>query len=279
MDPPAPKAGALARLCHTEILLAVNTDMKTAILVTGRPRFSREFDDLLINLKNYDQLDWFFLLWNSDHAEDIRIPPSWPYGDIDTIRGRILHNLPERSNIAHLSIVDPPAFDATKSYNITPWSVAPNIWTMYFGIQAVNDIREQYELKHGPYDLAIRARPDIGVDTPLDLRSLQEQLSNMPPTVVVSSNERHGMSGTPLNDMFGIMLPSTMSTYSRAFENIDKYNAQGLPFHGETVLAHHLHVNNIAVPPTNFRCVGRQYGRNGEPRLGDDSNSDFGRWN
>jgi hypothetical protein len=247
--------------------------MKVAILISGRPRFTKEFDDLLDSLTSYDQLDWYFLLWNATHEQDVRIPPTWP-NNVDDARKRIESKLPERSNIAHLSISEPPAFDNTKQYNLTPWSVAPNIWTMYYGIYAVNQIRKQ----NGSYDLIIRTRPDIGITEKLDLTARHQQLISSPPSVLMPSNHRHGMWGNAVNDLFGIALPNVMDIYADAFNHIDEYNSRGVPFHGETVLAHHLSVNNIQVPNTDFHSVMRLYTNNGQPWV-DDTSIEYGRWN
>lgn len=247
--------------------------MKTAILISGRPRFTREFDDFLNSLTNYDQLDWYFLLWNSTHEQDVRIPPNMPH-ELEAIREYISSRLPANSNIAYLNSADQPAFVDDGQFKLTPWSIAQNIWTMYYGIKLVNDVREQ----NGPYDLVIRTRPDIGITEKLDLRAIHAHLSTQPPTVLMPDNHRHSMIGTPVNDLFAIGLPDIMSTYSRAFDSIPSMNQRNLPFHGETVLSYHLRENNIAVPLPNFHSVMRYYTHNGQPWV-DDSSTDFGRWN
>jgi len=247
--------------------------MKIAIMISGQPRFTREFDDFLNSLSNYNQLDWYFVLWNSTHEQDVRIPPTWPT-DVDAVRERIQARLPVNSNIVHLSVEDAPVFDESQNFRLTPWSIAKNIWTMYYGIHCVNAIREQY----GPYDLVIRTRPDIGITETLDLTAIHQQLINLPPTVLVPNNHRHSMLGTPVNDLFGIGLPGVMSTYSRAFERLEEFKQQQYPFHGETVLSLHLQSSNIQIPGTNFHSVMRLYTKDGNPWV-DDNSIDFGQWN
>lgn len=247
--------------------------MKTAILISGRPRFTQEFDDFLNSLTNYDQLDWYFLLWNTAHKEDVRVPPNWPT-TIEDVRDHIAGKLPANSNIVYLEQPAPPEFDSTQNFNLTPWSIAQNIWTMYYGIHAVNSIREQ----HGSYDLVIRTRPDIGITESLDLRAIHQQLIEQPNIVLMPENHRHSMIGTPVNDLFAIGLPETMSVYSRAFESIAEINEKHLPFHGETVLSYHLRKNDIQVPSPNFHSVMRYYTHNGQPWV-DDTSISFGRWN
>ena len=39
--------------------------MRVAIMISGRPNFTKDFDNFLPKLKGYDQLDWFFYLKNN----------------------------------------------------------------------------------------------------------------------------------------------------------------------------------------------------------------------
>lgn len=246
-------------------------------MLSGLPRFTREFDDFLNSLSNYDQLDWYFLFWNATYNDDVRIPPNWPV-DPSAAREKVKNFLPDKSNIIHYEVTTPPQFDSSKSYNLTPWSIAKHIWTMYYGIYAVNSVRRAHETTAKPYDLVIRTRPDIGITEKLDLAHLHDQLKQSPNTVLMPNNHRHGMTGNPVNDLFGIALPDTMNIYAQTFEYIDAYNQAGLPFHGETVLSHHLKVNNINIPHPGFHSVMRLYTNHGGPYVGDTS-VEYGRWN
>lgn len=232
--------------------------MKIAILISGQPRFNREFNDLLDNLTGYNQLDFFFHLWNSDPGEIHWIPPTWPK-DHDEIRSRIEKNLPDNSHIANLVILPQIDYKVTRKYNLTPWSNPVNIWYTYYGIREVNTLREQYESTHGEYDLVIKARPDTGLASKLDCRSIRDYLKDHPNHVVMPNDRRFGMAGVAVNDLIGIGLGFTMSTYCRAVDYFDHYNDQGCPYHGETLLAWHLTRNGIVAPPTDFNCTFREH--------------------
>lgn len=229
--------------------------MKIAVLISGQPRFNREFNDLLNNLDSNDQIDFFFYLWNSEPSENVFIPPTWPNDPTD----KILENLPKNSRIADIKILDQPEYIVTRSYNLTPWSNPVNIWYTYHGIKMVNEMREQYEQVNGAYDLVIKARPDTGIDRKINFLEIKTFLDQYPNVVVVPNDRRYGMAGVTVNDLLGIGLPSTMSTYCRAIDSFDQYNDQGCPYHGETLLAWHLTKNNIAIPPTNFNCTFREH--------------------
>jgi hypothetical protein len=241
--------------------------MKTAVMISGFPRFTKEFDHLIESFVNYDQLEWFFLFWNSTNNDDRYIPPNWPKNPRD-MEKILLSRLPSNSKIAFLKVVDPPKFDLTKQYILTPWSAQKNILTMYYGIFAINQIRKQF----GEYDLVVRARGDVGIIEKIDFKMFYEYLKSKPNSVIMPDNHRFGMVGPPVNDIFGIGLPNIMDVYADAFNYIDLYNKEGVPLHGETVLSCHLHRNKISAPVSGFNQIFKTYvDQNGQP--------DYGQWN
>jgi hypothetical protein len=244
--------------------------MKAAVLISGQPRFTRELDDFLKNLINYDQLDFFFYLWNATAGENEFITPSWP-NSVEGIRAKISANLPPNSNIIKLEIVDQPTYNPTKEYKLTPWTNANNMWLMFYGIKKVNQLREEWEAEHGNYDLVIRARPDVGIDKPLDLKYTKEFINQNPNYIIMPNNHRHGI-GIAVNDMIGVGAGSTMSVYSNVFDHLDQYHDSNVPYHNETLLGHHLNVNGIQYPATDITVVFRQYHHPHHGKI------DFGNW-
>lgn len=232
--------------------------MKIAIMLSGQPRFNREFSDLLENLRNCDQIDLFLYLWSSDPTESVFIPPTWPK-DIDGIRSRIQANIPEHVRIADLQVLPQIQHSATGQYNLTPWSNPANIWYTYHGIKQVNLMRESYERIHGQYDFVIKARPDAGLRDPIDCCRIKEYLDSNPSSVIMPDDRRFGMQGNPVNDLIGIGLGSTMSTYCSAIDYFDQYNEQGTLYHGETLLSRHLTTNNIQFPSLGVICTFREH--------------------
>lgn len=232
--------------------------MKIAIMLSGQPRFNREFSDLLQNLKNYDQIDLFLYLVNSDPADSVFIPPTWPR-DIDGVRSKILANIPEQVRIADLQVLPQIQHQATGQYNLTPWSNPVNIWHTYYGIKQVNFMRKSYENMHGEYDFVIKARPDTGFRDPIDCRSIKDYLDKNPSTVIMPDDRRFGMQGNPVNDLVGIGLGNTINTYCSAIDYFDQYNEQGTLYHGETLLSKHLVTNNIQFPPLGIICTFREH--------------------
>lgn len=244
--------------------------MKVAITIAGLPRFTREFDDFLEKLKDYDQVDWFFYLWN--RLDDPFVPPNWPATDVDAIRAKIVSNLPANHNIAYLAVHEMPEYIVTRPLNTTPWTSLPGVWYMYYGLKLVNEQREQYELHNGKYDLVIRSRGDISVTHEISCRAAAHYLQQNPSSILMPADHRMGLQGRVVCEAFGIGTSEIMSIYARLFDRLFEYNDNGCMYHPETLTAHHLTVNNIHTPMTNFGFVFRNYNR-------PDWVLDWGRWN
>jgi len=225
--------------------------MKVAFITSGLPRFRPEFDDQLKNLQNFDQADWFFLLWKG--KEDQYIAPSWPINDLEQTKERIQRNLPANHRIAHIELVDPPPYIYNdRPLNLTHWTTAPNIWYMWYGLKTVNQMRLDYEKMAGEYDLVIRTRPDISINEPVNLQLAKEWLDQNPMSLLTPADGRTCLVGQPVNDQFAIGLSPTITKYCECFDNLFNYNDQGLPYHAESLLAYHFMQTGISTPMTNF---------------------------
>jgi hypothetical protein len=243
--------------------------MKIAIMVSGLPRFCREFDDLLTNLTGYTQVDWFFHLWND--YQDPYVHPKWTMYTVDQTREKILNNLPANHHIAYLNLQPLPEYPHNdRPFNRVPWGNPPRIWWNFLGIKLANRAREEYEKINGMYDLVIKNRPDAGI-TPLNCIIAKHTLDQYPNTLLTSANGRTGLGGRSVSDLVIIGCSKKMSIYANCFDHILSYNDQGLPFHAETLLSEHMIRNHIETPMTTFNCILRQYKlENGEV--------DYGRW-
>ena len=231
--------------------------MKVAIMVSGLPRFTENFDILLENLQHYNQIDWFFYLWKSNHQYDPRISPNWCNNRSDLYR-RLVSYMPSNNFVASVQLADMPVFDESKKYNTMEVANPLRVWTMYCGIKSVNRIREQHEISHGKYDLVIRTRVDGMIDRPIYLDRAKEWLMRQPfETLIIPANGRlgfvpFGQTLNPVNDNFAIGESCTMSTYSRVLDYIDQYTEEGIPMTAESMLGYHLLKNNIQTPESSF---------------------------
>jgi hypothetical protein len=228
--------------------------MKTAILISGQPRFTREFDEFLAHLKNYDELDFFFYIWTANHNDHKLIPRSWPV-DKESVRNKIVNTLPANCNVMAVEVNNPPAYSVPKTIQTNPWTNPFNVWNNYYALKQVNLLREQSGVD---YDLVIRARGDIGLITPVDLTAVYNYLVSAANTIISPDNLRNGI-GCSLNDCLAIGTSDTMSVYANAIDKFESYHAQGVPYHAETLLAHHLSANRISYPLTGIQQIKNEY--------------------
>lgn len=228
--------------------------MKTAILINGQPRFTREFDDFLKNLTNYDELDFFFYIWTAKHNETMFIPPSWPL-DKEAVRNKIINTLPENCNLIALEVNDPLEYVVPDHIQRNPWTNPFNVWNNYYSLKQVNLLREQHGVD---YDLVIRARGDMGIRNPIDLRSIHNHLVSNPKMIVTPDNLRNGL-GYSVNDCIALGTSDTMSIYCNSLDEFETYHKHGVPYHAESLLAHHLNVHGITYPLTGIELVAREY--------------------
>jgi hypothetical protein len=250
--------------------------MKIAILVSGQPRFTKDLNDLIYNLQEYDQIDWFVYVWKSSNAVDSYVSPSWN-NDKSQVYTKLVNMLPPNNFIARLEIVDPPKFDINKSYHIVPGGTVPHVWTMYYGLKMINEEKEKYESQFGKYDLVIRTRADLGITKTIFLNRVKQyldQLSNK--TILIPDNGRlgfvpHGMILNTVNDNFAIGTSEDMSTYCQVFDYIDQYTQEGIPMSAESMLGYHLLKNNILTPTSNFEVTVRKHWISADTL-------DYGRW-
>jgi hypothetical protein len=244
--------------------------MKIAVLITGQPRFTREFDDFLDNLEDYDQLDFFFYIWVARHADSMLIPRTWPVAAED-VRSRIIKNLPPKSNLVELVVTDPPEYTPPDWIQRNPWTNPVHVWNNYYALKQVNILRE----KHNPYDMVIRTRGDVGIRSKLNLRSVNEFIQANPKIIITPDNLRNGI-GFALNDMIAFGTGSAMSIYCNAIDHFEQYHKQGLHYHAETLLGQHLRVNGIVYPLTGIEQVKNEYQT--PVSLAHPDFVDYGRW-
>lgn len=248
--------------------------MRVAATISGQPRFTKDFDVFLENLIDYDEVDWFVYLWNN-FEENERVPPFMNNPDNwneSTIRKRFEENLPPNHRVVYFEIHEAPSYTVTRPLNLTPWTSPAGVWFMHLGLKLVTEVREQYEQIHGKYDLVIRTRPDLMIDRPLSIRSIDTIVKQHPKTLITSANHRLGLMGRGVSEAMFIANSDTMSVTCKMFDKLFEYNDLGVPYHPETLTAYHLSVNGIETPMTDFNMNFRSI------KL-PDGTTDWGRWN
>lgn len=244
--------------------------MKVAVQIAGLPRFSKEFDEFINSMQGYDQIDWFFYLWND--GKDQFVAPFWKSSTVDQMREKIANHLPANHNIAYLELHDCPEYTVTRPLNTTQWTNPPNVWYMHLGLKLVTEIREQYEAEHGKYDIVVKARCDSTITPGIDLKAAKLFFDQHPRSILTSANHRLGLMGRVVSEPIAFGTSETISTVCKMFDHLFEYNDQGVLYHPETLTAHHLYVNNIDTPMTDFSFEFRKY------KL-PDGTPDWGHWN
>lgn len=233
--------------------------MRVAALISGLPRFTQDFDITIQQLLSYDQIDWYFYLWNKDSTYDSKITPNWPINDPNEVYRRIKSHLPAGNKIANLQIAEMPSFDNSRHYNFIPTATPQGVWTMHCGLKQVNLLCNQSNIDYG---LVIRTRPDVSINKVIFLDLAKQFLESNSKSIIMPSNARYGFNNHWANDQFAIALPDVMNTYCNAFDFLEQYANEGLPMSGELLLAHHLERNQVAIPPSDFESKIRQFENN-----------------
>lgn len=230
--------------------------MRVAALISGLPRFTQDFDHTIQQLLSYDQIDWYFYLWNKDNTYDSRITPNWPVNDPNEVYKKIKSHLPSNNKIASLQIVEMPEFDSSKNYNFIPTATPQGVWTMHYGLKQVNLLCNQSSID---YDLVIRTRPDVSINRVIFLDLAKQYLESNSPSIIMPNNARYGFGNHWANDQFAIASLDVMKIYANAFDYLEQYASEELPMSGELLLAFHLAKNQIQVPPSDFESMIRHF--------------------
>jgi len=227
--------------------------MKVAILISGSPRFCAGFDTFVNGLTGFETADWFVDLWRSNPPPDklgyenqVLVAPSWRQINQEWAVNKIKSNLPNNHRLAALSLYDSslieyPTVTGPQVHHIN----FPSIWKMHMGWKRVDSLRQSVGIQ---YDLIIRARPDVSLNSPLNLTTIKNSLDQSPKCVFVARDGQHGY-GYNTNDVIGISSPDNIAIYTDLINHSIKYNNAGIMFHPETLLAYHMHCNGLVSTP------------------------------
>ena len=257
--------------------------MKTALLLSGWPRFHAEFDDQLANLHD-SEIDWFVVFWKNyptdvDYTLNACLTPSW----MDNVRTEedavkwLQDRMPQGHKLAHFSFVDWNAFPGhmVGQYpNQVPGTNPEAIFRQFWMFQQVNLIRQE----HKGYDLVIRSRSDASVSTPISLEKINTMLCNEPGRLVIPSNNRQGLSWC---DTFSIGKPEAMDIYASAVDHFNECYGRGVTMHPENIVSHVLVEKGLRWSDDGIIANIRQRGQYLTPNFVKGQKyyqADFGRW-
>lgn len=255
---------------------------RCALLISGEPRFCRELDQLLDKFTNFDQIDWYVLVWDrspqvSDYHRSQQsrlVADSWLAPTQAWAEAKIRENLPAKHTLARLELVD----QQTLNFGLPPHhdgvTNIANAWKMFWCNQQTDLWRQAAEQAQGfNYDLVIKARPDMLAYSNIDLASAAE-ISKNPGCIIMPDNTRAGY-GYAVSDLMALGGSKAMAQYADCINSVNEYIEHGGIFHPETILGWYLRKTNMSIQTMGIRIDIRQLGQ----RLSETAYiSDFGRW-
>lgn len=223
---------------------------KTALILTGNPRFSIDFDSQLNNLQNSD-IELFICFWRRPEGVDPKLSPNWcNLKDGSEVYRRLLPHLPSNFKITSCEVFD-DSFAGEIPQNYEPYNSTPiNVWQQY------RLLKHAYQAVHqlGYFDLVIRSRTDLGLSEPIDLQLAHSCLLQTPNCIYTPNNQRYGYPPN-FNDQFAIGLPHIMEIYCNAVDVFDILYHQGIKYNPEYLLQTHLSNNQIRWPETSWEII------------------------
>lgn len=229
--------------------------MRSAILLSGNPRFCKDFNLQLNILQDYN-IDWFVTMWTRYHTDDTRISPNWNGNTTKELLDWIQPHLPPKHTIQYIELLDhsrAPIPDKTyKEFYANSTNLLQQFWIL--------DYCDQQRRNSGlQYDLIIRSRPDIAILNPLNLNYIHNYLLKSPNTLILPRNERRG-APIPFCDQFAIALPDTMTLYTQTYKSFDNLYNKGVPYNPEYLMANACLELKLNWPMTDFDIGLRTHG-------------------
>lgn len=125
------------------------------------------------------------------------------------------------------------------NYILTPETNIVSVFSMYYKILKANLLKEVYEKINGfTYDIVIRTRFDLSIDSPLNYIIPDENLLYIPK----GWDWRCGY-----NDVFAIGNSKSMNYYSNTFNNLIQILNYGHILHPESLLKVHLDMGGLQI--------------------------------
>lgn len=119
-----------------------------------------------------------------------------------------------------------------------PW-YTPNMVSMFYGIEKVNDIRLDHEKKNNiEYDYIIRMRPDI-LFLPDYIKNIEYYEKGFLHLKDYNPYESQGLPYA-INDYFAIGSPELINQYSKVYSNLDNMIKDGAAINPELLLGYNV---------------------------------------
>jgi len=231
--------------------------MRIAILVSGQPRFTNDFNLFLKNLKGYDHADWFcyFTPDNNSVPADKLPNPYWKeIKDANIASGFLQSMLPVNNFIKVFELSDSDYINLP----LSPPGCPDTTYKDWYNLYQVNQLRLKYEERNNvSYDLIIRLRPDIGLIDELNLDDIN--LNILENSIITPKNKIAGHINLDPNvpkmcNLFVIANSSLITAYCDMITDAHNnfFTKNRYTWHIESAHALHLQNNNVKITTGNF---------------------------
>jgi SAM-dependent methyltransferase len=220
--------------------------VKTALCISGHLRtFEENFQSIKNNILDRLDCDVFIHTW------DI-LGLSYRFTDAElhnTETGLLLNKIKQLYNPRKIVI------EKTKNFPVKPIMQArlidhrdiPGILSMYYKVEACNDLKREYEKEHGfTYDCVIRFRGDLYAEQPIPI----DERTNLNYLYLPAFGNFGGAC-----DQFAFGNSSVMDKYSTLYSNMEVHLHNGAPFHPEKLLLYHIEKQGLPIAKVNFKYV------------------------
>jgi SAM-dependent methyltransferase len=226
-----------------------NKRLKIALCISGHLRtYEDNFKSVYDHILSKHDCDVFIHTWDS-------LGLSYRHTDA----GLHLFNTENfRSKIEFLYNPKKLVIEPNRHFEITPLMQKrlidhrdiSGIVSMIYKIEACNKLKQEYESENNfKYDLVVRFRGDLFVETPLPTDSISNFDSLFLPF--------HG-NFAGINDQFAFGSSAIMDKYSSLYSNLEEYLQAGAYMHPEKIFQYNVDVNKIPIAKVNFRYVIRR---------------------
>lgn len=218
--------------------------LKTALCISGHLRtFESNFESVRSNILDKSDCDIFIHTWGSigtPHRFDANLP---------NIETRLLLDKINKLYNPKKIVIEP-----MKTFFVTPlmqsrladFRDVPGILSMFYKMEACNNLKIEYEREQGfTYDLVIRFRGDIFMETPLPLDSPNLNFLNIP---------MFGNFGG-VCDQFAYGSSLVMNIYTSLYSQMERHLQAGAPLNPEKLLKFHIEANKIPINKVNVRYL------------------------
>jgi hypothetical protein len=228
-----------------------NKNPSIAVVMTGLPRFGEDTDTLILNLQNYDFVDYYIAFWRHNPLTMSAFNTRWQTLSEEDMIKEIQSRLPERHTIKSFSWVDESSVDPMPKDYPAFYSNPYNTWQQY------QILKWQWERTPvNDYDLIVRGRADAGMDRPVDLLSLYQTTDTT--TLVMPDNQRQGQF--QFCDHMAIGRSQAIEHLAKVVDHFDSTYSQGCPFNAELLLGVVLSKQGLQWPQSGWNSTLKTHG-------------------